>query len=381
MGETRIILLGATGSIGFNTVEAVRNLGSGYRIVGISCHTRVDQMLSVAEELNIPYRAATGLPGPREDVTWTGGDAVRHLIEETEADIVVNGIAGSPGLMPSVWSLQQGFDLALANKETIVMAGPLIRALAARSGATILPVDSEHSALFHLLKGRPSEQVERLVITASGGAFRTIPLEQFPSLTVHDALRHPTWDMGAKITIDSASMANKGLEVIEAHHLFDFPSERIEVLVHPQSCIHSLVRTYEGSYYAQISAPDMRIPIQNALTYPHTAESPFGAIDFTATELTFHRPDSARYPMLSLAYETIAAGGGYPIAYNAANEIAVDAFMRDELSFPGISELVRHILSKDWGSAPDDFVTTLQLHEEAEGKSRTLLHEMQRREA
>jgi 1-deoxy-D-xylulose-5-phosphate reductoisomerase len=379
MGEKRIILLGATGSIGENTVEAVRNLGPGYRIVGISCHSKIDRMRSLAEELNIPRRAATGITAPAEGITWTGAEAVRHLIEETEADIVVNGIAGSPGLMPSVWSLQNGKDLALANKETIVMAGPLIRSLTDRTGARILPVDSEHSALFHLLNGRSPEQVERLVITASGGAFRTKALEEFPKLTVGDALRHPTWDMGAKITIDSATMANKGLEVIEAHHLFDFPPEKIEVLIHPQSCIHSLVRTREGSYYAQISSPDMRIPIQNALTYPETAYSPFGALDFTAAEFTFQRPDAQRYPLLGLAYEAVRSAGSYPLAYNAANEIAVEAFMQERISFPGIAETVRRLLADDWSTAPGDFETILNMHRKAEEKSRDLLTDLERK--
>jgi 1-deoxy-D-xylulose-5-phosphate reductoisomerase len=264
-------------------------------------------------------------------------------------------------------------DLALANKETIVMAGPLIRALARRSGAAILPIDSEHSALFHLLRGRSPEQVERLVITASGGAFRTTPLEQFPGLTPQDALRHPTWDMGAKITIDSATMANKGLEVIEAHHLFDVPPEKIEVLIHPQSCIHSLVRTLEGSYYAQISAPDMRIPIQNALTYPQIAESPFGELDFAATTLSFERPDPERYPLLELAYEAIRRGGSYPLAYNSANEIAVAAFMEERIGYPQISELVRELLNEDWGATPESFDATLQLHSEAEERCRSLI--------
>jgi 1-deoxy-D-xylulose-5-phosphate reductoisomerase len=373
MGEKRIILLGATGSIGENTVEAVRNLGEGYRIVGISCRTNIDRMLAVAEALDVPYRAATGISEPRQEVTWCGPDAVRHLIEETEADIVVNGIAGSPGLMPSVWSLQTGKDLALANKETIVMAGPLVRELAYQTGTRILPVDSEHSALFHLLAGRSPEQVERIIITASGGAFRTTPLERFPSLTVRDALQHPTWDMGAKITVDSATMANKGLEVIEAHHLFDFPPDAIEVLIHPQSCIHSLVRTLEGSYYAQISAPDMRIPIQNALTYPATAASPFGRLDFSSTELSFQSPDYRRYPMLDLAYRAVRKGGSYPLAYNAANEIAVHAFMKEAISFPRIAEVVEEMLEQDWGRIPGDFESILQLHREAEEKSRRLL--------
>lgn len=373
MDERRIILLGATGSIGENTVEAVRNLGPGYRIVGISCHRNTERMLEIAEQLDIPQRAATGIEQPREGLNWYGPEAVKRLIEETAADIVVNGIAGSPGLMPSVWSLSAGMDLALANKETIVMAGPLIRALARRSGAAILPIDSEHSALFHLLRGRSPEQVERLVITASGGAFRTTPLEQFPGLTPQDALRHPTWDMGAKITIDSATMANKGLEVIEAHHLFDFPPEKIEVLIHPQSCIHSLVRTLEGSYYAQISAPDMRIPIQNALTYPQIAESPFGELDFAATTLSFERPDPERYPLLELAYEAIRRGGSYPLAYNSANEIAVAAFMEERIGYPQISELVRELLNEDWGATPESFDATLQLHSEAEERCRSLI--------
>jgi len=267
--------------------------------------------------------------------------------------------------MPSVWSLQRGFDLALANKETIVMAGPLIRSVANRKGVRILPVDSEHSALFQLLQREKSSDIEKILITASGGPFLDTPLDQFPYLTLKDALKHPTWNMGPKITIDSATMGNKGLEVIEAHYLFDMSPQQISVLIHPQSCIHSLIKTIEGSYYAQISHPDMRIPIQNALTYPQLAESPFGELDLADTEFTFRRPDRHRFPLLQLAFQAIEKEGAYPLVYNAANEVAVQAFQDSKIKFIEIAEVVDSTLQHDWTILFSDFEHVLNTHTSA----------------
>lgn len=377
MKEKRIIVLGATGSIGTNCFDAVRNLGIGYRVVGASCHAKRDELLRLAEEFSIHDLAVSGTGTEHPGIRWSGADAVRRLLHETEADIVVNGISGSPGLMPSVWSLRTGKDLALANKETIVMAGPLIQDLAARTGRSILPVDSEHSDLFHLLQNRRKDELRRIIITASGGAFRDTPLDDFPRINLEQALQHPTWNMGGKITIDSATMANKGLEIIEAHFLFHLPASRITVLIHPQSCIHSLVQTIEGSCYAQISSPDMRIPIQNALTFPSLHESPFGELDFSATTMTFQEPDPERYPLLPLAYQAAEDDGSYPLVYNAANEAAVEAFRTGKIRFIDIAPVVEKSLQPDWSRPPDSFDDAMQTHhlawQEARRHIKTLL--------
>src|SRR6056297_2367962 len=360
MAIKRVIILGATGSIGLNSFDVIKNLGSSFQIVGAACHANVNELLRLAEEFQVPNLAVSSKRVDNGRITFSGPNAIQSLIMETEADIVINGISGSSGLMPSVWSLQRGFDLALANKETIVMAGPLIRSLATRSGAQILPVDSEHSALFQLLRREKPDEREKVVITASGGPFRNTPLKEFPALTLEDALQHPTWDMGNKITIDSATMGNKGLEVIEAHHLFDLSTEQIQVLIHPQSCVHSLIKTVEGSYYAQISHPDMRIPIQNALTYPQLAASPFGELDLADTNLSFQHPDPQRFPLLQNAFQAIRYGGAYPLAYNAANEVSVKAFQDLKIRFTDIAAVVDATLQKDWSVNFTDFSHILE---------------------
>lgn len=362
MKRKRVILLGATGSIGVSSLDVMRNLRDDFQLVGLSCHTQADELLRYAEEFDVDNLAVNGTSIAREGIRWNGSEAVKRLLQETDADIVINGISGSDGLMPSVWALESGKDLALANKETIVMAGPLIRQLADSKQAALLPVDSEHSAIFHLLQRIRREELEKVVITASGGAFRNTPLEDFPKLRLEDALTHPTWDMGAKITIDSASMANKGLEVIEAHYLFDLSAEQIEVLIHPQSSIHSMIKSRDGSYYAQISRPDMRIPIQNALTYPEIYTSPFGDIDFTAGEFSFFPPEDARYPLLSLAFQTIRKGGSYPLAFNAANEAAVAAFREQRIRFIDIAPAVQQALESDWSRGVSSFEEAMELH-------------------
>jgi len=317
----------------------------------------------LAQEFHIPHLAVSGRKVSRPEITWSGDDAVRRLLMETEADIVINGIAGSAGLMPSVWALQSGKDLALANKETIVMAGPLIQALAEKEGRLILPVDSEHSAIFHLLRRQNLSELRGIVITASGGAFRSTPLDDFQHITLRDALRHPTWDMGAKITIDSATMANKGLEIIEAHYLFHLPASQISVLIHPQSCIHSMVQSVDGSFYAQISSPDMRIPIQNAITYPEVTHSEFGGLDFTSANFTFQDPDYKRYPVLPLAFQAVENGGSYPLVYNTANEAAVEAFRQEKIRFIDIAPVVEATLQSDWSDPSSSFEEAVRTHQ------------------
>ena len=283
-----------------------------------------------------------------------GKNAVVELIETLDADIVVNGIMGSSGLAPSAATIEAGMDLALANKETIVMAGDFLLPEARRKGLNVLPVDSEHAAVFQLLKSRPHSEIREVILTASGGAFRNTAIEDLASVSVSEALKHPTWKMGNKITIDSATMANKGLEVIEAERFFDMKTDEVSVLIHPQSYVHSLVKTCDGILYAQISAPDMKNPIINALSYPETLTSDFAPLDLRGKKLEFYDPDYRRYPMLKLAFEASRKSAAYPTAYNAANEIAVDAFVNQRIRYLHISEIVEEALQHDWSDAPVD---------------------------
>lgn len=357
----RIIVLGSTGSIGTSTLDVVRNRRDLFRVVGLSAHTQSDVLLEQAREFGVSALALSGSAGRiPERVRYHGEAGLLEMIRETEAEIVVNGVAGAKGLLPSVAALESGKDLALANKETMVMAGALVRALAERRGRAIVPVDSEHSGVFHLLRGRDRSTVEEIVLTASGGAFRDRSAGELAHVTPAEALAHPTWKMGAKITIDSATMANKGLEVIEAFELFGLPLERITVLIHPQSSVHALVRTLDGSLYAQIGSPDMRVPIQNALTYPQTVPCPFGRLELAGRTLTFFEPDAVKYRMLPLAYRAAGAGGTAPLAYNAANEVAVQAFVDGRIRYLEIPRMVERVLEAETHPAAESFEEVLE---------------------
>lgn len=325
-------------------------------MVGLSAHTREGEIRKQIEEFSVSRWSLSGTGEENNPSPYPGREGLLRLLEETEADLVVNGISGAQGLGPSVTALDTGKDLALANKETMVTAGPLVTALAEKRGKLIIPVDSEHSAIFHLLHGRgnPSTrhkedgEVTEILLTASGGALRDIPLSELSEVTPEKALRHPNWKMGKKITIDSATMANKGLEVIEAKELFHLPLSAITVLIHPQSMVHSLIRTRDGSLYAQISRPDIRLPIQNALTFPELWSADFASLDLKEVTLNFHAPSKERYPLLQLAMEAAEEGGEYQIAFNAANETAVEAFLKGDLSFLDISKAVHETLDRDW---------------------------------
>lgn len=342
----KIFLLGATGSIGESTLEVVSEYSHKLQIVGLSAHKNAKKL----SELGIKYRCndlvLTGSSDSQfSNINFYGMNDLLEMIEKSEADIVVNGIAGSSGLLPSVSSIVSGKDLALANKETMVMAGPLILDLVKKHNTMLLPVDSEHSAIFHLLENCKEEDLEEIILTASGGAFRDYTLKELQDVTVQDALKHPTWDMGVKITIDSASMGNKGLEVIEAAMLFNIPSNKIKVLIHPQSYVHSLIRKTDCSMYAQISAPDMKLPIQNALFYPKMEKVSSTYLDLAEKQLTFSRPDLEKFKMLNLAYKALSLGNRYTIAYNAANEVLVDSFISGKISFLQIPEITEMVLN------------------------------------
>ncbi|MBP5402803.1 MAG: 1-deoxy-D-xylulose-5-phosphate reductoisomerase [Treponema sp.] len=341
----KIVVLGATGSIGTSTLDIAENMKDDFKVVGISANSSRDKIESIKNH----FKCSSTL------FCEDGIDGIKRLIDETKPDIVVNGISGSAGLAPSKIVLENGIDLALANKETVVMAWPLIKKLADKNNAKIIPVDSEHSAVFCLINQCGKENVSQIIITASGGPFRNYSAEQLKAVTLQDALKHPTWNMGRKITIDSATLANKGLEVIEATRLFDFDTEHVKVVVHPQSYVHSLVRTNDGMLYAQISDPDMKHPILQSLFYPKNTGNYLDSFDLFNKELTFYKPDFERFPMLGFAYETAKKNAGYTIAFNAANEIAVDAFVKGKIGFTEIQLVTQKTLEKDFSKEPVDF--------------------------
>lgn len=341
----KVLVLGSTGSIGQNAINIIENMKDDFVLCGATAHSNKDLLEKIQSTHKCPVLLTKNAV---ED------DYIR-LIEESNPDIVVNGIAGSPGLLPSKLVLERKIDLALANKETIVMAGPLVKSLAAKTGAAILPVDSEHSAIFNLVERIGKENISKIVITASGGPFRNLPKKDLEKVTVEQALKHPTWNMGRKITIDSSTLANKGLEVIEASLLFDAKAENIDVVVHPQSLIHSLVRTNDGMLYAQISDPDMKHPILSALTWPKNESCYLKPFDLFDKEMTFFKPRYDDFPLLNLAYDCVRQEGAYSIAFNAANEVAVQAFLDRKISYTGIADVVQKVLSKDWKKAPSCF--------------------------
>jgi 1-deoxy-D-xylulose-5-phosphate reductoisomerase len=325
----RVALLGATGSIGRQAIEI------------IDAHPELELVAAASGS-----QAIDGLA----PLTQVGGDLV-PLLERAEPDVVLNAVVGFAGLPATLWTLERGADLALANKESLVAAGEIALAAWERGGGRLLPVDSEHSALFQCLENRSRETIESLVLTASGGPFRGRTRDELAGATPEEALAHPTWNMGPKITIDSATLANKGLELIEAHFLFGVPYQRIEVVIHPSSVVHSIVRFRDGAALAHLGYPDMRVPISYALTYPERAATPVPALDLAAgLTLEFHAPDADTFPMITLAREAGVRGGTFPCAFNAANEVAVAAFLAGRIGFLEIAETVERTLDTVGGA-------------------------------
>jgi 1-deoxy-D-xylulose-5-phosphate reductoisomerase len=347
--KKRIAVLGATGSIGKNTLDILRNGKDDFETVLLTGHTDAEGLLALSGEFPGAALALSGKTAASRDgpVAYYGREDLLRAIAEAGADIAVNGIAGAAGLEPSLAVLDAGSDLALANKETMVMAAPLVLEKAAAKKTRVIPVDSEHSAISNLLEGHGRENLEEILLTASGGPFRTMSLEEMAGVTPRQALVHPVWNMGPKISVDSATMANKGLEVIEAMGFFGVPAEKITVVIHSQGIVHSMLRLRDGAVYAQLSRPDMRLPIHQAL-YRKGVPCPFGRIDFKSLTLEFQEPDLRRFPMLSLACEAAKQGGLYPVAYNGANESAVAAFLDGKIGFLGIPKVVEAVLNKDW---------------------------------
>ena len=342
----RVLVLGSTGSIGTNAINIINNMPQDFVLCGVQAHSSKNQLEKIVNDKKCPYLLTSEDNSP---------EAFQKLIDESKPDIVVNGIAGAAGLLPSKIVLENGINLALANKETIVMAGNLIKNLAYDKNAKILPVDSEHSAIFNLVEKVGKENISKIIITASGGPFRTYSKQQLEQVTIEQALNHPTWKMGKKITIDSSTLANKGLEVIEAAYLFDVPAEKIEVVIHPQSLIHSLVRTNDGMLYAQISDPDMKHPIIGALNWPENKSCYLKPFDLFDHPMEFYKPRTDVFPLLECAFDCVKFKGSYPIAFNAANEIAVAAFLNKEIKYTDISKLVKKTLENDWTKTCSSF--------------------------
>jgi 1-deoxy-D-xylulose-5-phosphate reductoisomerase len=347
----RILIVGSTGSIGTQALDVVgRN--SELEVVGLAAASRWELLLEQATAHDVrrvaladPDAAARASEQAADLEVLAGPEGLVELITDTDCDLVLNALVGSAGLGPTVAALGEGIDLALANKESLVVGGELVTALAEATGAQLLPVDSEHSALFQLIEGERPGTVDRLVLTASGGPFRG--RTDLDSVTREEALAHPTWDMGGKITIDSATLMNKGLELIEAHHLFGVPYERIDVVVHPQSIIHAMVHLNDGASLAHLGYPDMRVPISYALNQPERLDVPVPALDLVELgALTFEAPDLDSFPCLRLAREAAEAGGTAPCVLNAANEVAVHAFLAGDLSFTGIPRVIDSTLSE-----------------------------------
>jgi 1-deoxy-D-xylulose-5-phosphate reductoisomerase len=352
----RLTLLGATGSIGLRTLELVSSFPEELSVAGLAARgSNVDLLAELCRKYSpravalldaaAVDRLAALLPAPRPALL-AGAAGLVALTRDVEADMVVSALVGGAGLLPTMAAIEAGRPVALANKETLVMAGRLMTAAARRRGVPLLPVDSEHSAVFQCLVGHNRGDVHRILLTASGGPFREWPKERFANITVEDALRHPTWKMGAKITIDSATLMNKGLEVIEARWLFDVAPHQVQVVVHPQSIVHSMVEYIDGSVIAQLGVADMGVPILYALTYPERRPTPAARLDLARVgQLTFFEPDPGRFPCLALARAALEQGGAAPVVLNAANEVAVAAFLDRKIGFMRIPRLIERALS------------------------------------
>ncbi len=350
----KIILLGSTGSIGTQTLDVVRNNRDELEVVGLAANTRVSDVEKQVREFSPRYvcmydeKAAKDLQERISDTgirVMSGMDGLLEIVSVPEADTVLTAVVGMIGIRPTIRAIECGKDIALANKETLVCAGHIIMPLAEKMGVSILPVDSEHSAIFQSLNGEPADKVEKILLTASGGPFRGKERSELESMTASDALKHPNWDMGPKVTIDSSSLVNKGLEVMEARWLFGVSLDNIEVVVHPQSIVHSAVQFVDGAVIAQLGVPDMKLPIQYALFYPDRRPMPGKRLDlFELYRLTFERPDIQTFRGLALAYDAARAGGSMPTVFNAANEMAVRRFLKGDIRYLEIYSMIEEAM-------------------------------------
>ena len=380
----KVSILGATGSIGKSTLDLIERSPERFEVTALTAATNVASLADAARRTGARLAVIAdetrfaelrdALQG--SDCTAAAGPDALVEAAEAEADCIVAAIVGCAGLRPTMAAVQAGRTVALANKEALVTAGALMTDAAKRSNATLLPVDSEHNAIFQCLAGSSIDQVSRIVLTASGGPFRTATAERIRDATPAEAVAHPNWDMGAKISVDSATLMNKGLELIEAHYLFGLPSDRLDVLVHPQSVIHSLVEYVDGSMLAQLGSPDMRIPIAYALAWPERMPTPAKRLDLAAVaRLDFEEPDLERFPSLRLAREALEEGGSAPAVLNAANEVAVASFLRGHIPFPHISRLVEAALAGNERRAPQSVEEVLEIDEDVRRTVSTAIEE------
>ena len=371
-----LTLLGATGSIGASTLDVIARHPDLYRVFALSAHRASDALLALCLRHEPRYAVLSGLPEDpgirrrfarecgRTELLF-GAAALEQVAADRECDVLMAAIVGAAGLAPALAGARAGKRLLLASKDALVMAGALFMRTVRAHGATLLPIDSEHNAVFQCLSrtasGVPADAVRRIMLTASGGPFRSTPIERLPDVTPDEACAHPNWVMGRKISVDSATMMNKGLEVIEARWLFDVPAERIEVLIHSQSIVHSLVEFADGSVIAQLSNPDMRVPIAHALAFPDRIESGATPLDLAAIgQLSFERPDAQRFPCLGLAYAAMREGGTAPAVLNAANEVAVAAFLEGRLRYTAIPQVIEQALTRAASTQGDDLDTVLE---------------------
>lgn len=381
--KKKIAILGSTGSIGTQTLEVVAAYPERYEVYALCAHRSIDKLIEQARTFHPEvvciadetlYPALCEALSDLEIKVWAGEDAIAQMVTMPSIDVVVAAMVGYAGLRPTIEAIKAGKTIALANKETLVVAGEIICALAQQYHAPILPVDSEHSAIFQSLVGEDHSEIEKILLTASGGPFRTYTLEQMRQVTAAEALKHPNWDMGAKITIDSATMMNKGFEVIEAKWLFGVPVDKIEVLVHPQSIVHSAVQFTDGAIKAQLGAPDMRLPIQYALSFPERLASDFPRVDWTQmTNLTFEQPDLQRFPNLQLAYEAMRRAGTVPCVLNAANEVVNLAFRQNKCGFLQMSEIIAETMNKTSFIPSPTYEEYVAIDKEARIKAQELL--------
>lgn len=376
MSKKRIAILGSTGSVGTQALEVVAAFPEQFEVTVLTIGRNADLLIQQAKTFHPKvvvvceeqaYQQAKDALAPLGISVMSGVEALEEVVQRDDIDVVLTAIVGSVGLKPTVAAIKKGKDIALANKETLVVAGALINELVKEHQVRLLPVDSEHSAIFQCLVGEESNPIEKIILTASGGPFRGRTREDLFAVTKAQALKHPNWAMGAKITIDSASLMNKGLEVIEAKWLFDLSADQVEVIIHPQSIVHSLVQFQDGSIKAQLGVPDMKLPIQYALTYPDRLQNDFKRFSFVDyPNLTFEAPDMEAFRNLKLAYQALERGGNSPCILNGANEIVVEAFLQDQISFLGMSDVIEETLCQiSW---QDDLKLADYLYYDAESR-------------
>ncbi len=377
-----ISILGATGSIGASTLDLLRRERDKWRVVALTANCQTEELAKLAREFSAELAVVADescLPALREALAGSGietAGGAGALVEAASrpADLTLAAIVGCAGLAPTMAAIEQGRTVALANKEALVSAGEVMIAAVARLGATLLPVDSEHNAIFQCLAGNSLDHVRSITLTASGGPFRDWSLEQLQSATPAQAVKHPNWDMGAKISVDSATMMNKGLELIEAHYLFPVGLDKLRIIIHPQSVVHSMVEYRDGSTLAQLGPSDMRVPIASALAWPSRMATPCAPLDLAALgELTFRAPDELRFPATRIAREAAEAGGAAPAVLNAANEVAVAAFLAGQLPFTRISVMVEQVLARYAPAAPGSLADVIAVDAEARDHARTMV--------